>query len=1370
MSIARTALERASSDVEWLQMGYAEAQPQQRPQRAGLLGLALADLGDLVEDGDQRLPALLRRGLDRLEEASSDPVVRAALNGLLPLRTGMLRWRLSTLAGSGADPEPAEVDRVIIDLDGALGPPWCAPPTNLGLLAAPHWCLAAALLHRHRRTGLDDDLAAANAHALEAMIEQSSPAWNQAPADGPTRSAAQRLRRQVALAWPGRQGGPRIPTARWAKAAPRARQLLGTLEPGHPMRPLLRTMSAADVLQELMCAERWPDHGDAVLADLRAVPELWGSDSSAVERYVARSLALHLGCARLWLLVGRASDPEEVDLTELDSLDAEFEALRALPVPGDGSMTLTTPGSLTQAGFFIGGLLMTRAAVANSRDGGVPDPADLARSEELLRDAPPEWSRQADALVAALPLIRPDIDEDPGAAAVLQDVGKLNPDYHDAMGGRIAEVLARAKRAIADRDVTGIVEVLPALQDALRSLPSGHPVRAELLAVQANLLGLRAALGAGTQDASAALHAAIGAAEIAPLLGREQNRQVCDAVALNLVAAIAHDLQVGPFACGQHALEASLAAGLAEDAGQALRWKTGVAAALALRWPALDADARADAVRVVADAERTLRALPAHPMTFASGFPLFVVLASLAATRGEPFSRAAVIRVLDHLEERLSVPGAADALASITDVGLSAMAPGMLPAGMPFPAGAAGLRAVLGQLRQSLTPLLGPGVPPMPAPPSDGEVGLRVAAALRVAARALDGREPARLGAATELLTRVIAQGVSQSGHREQVHAALGRCHAAAAGVFDGAPAMRGDHDSPDNPADAVQLAEAVRHLVRATTERADPLPTVEQVDLLDLQARCHHARGEAGPASDVARAALREVLGSVLLAETAEEALVCADRAHRISLRALWWCLQRDDLGQALAMAEAGRALVLASVVLAGRVQEQLMALGREDLATAWAGDEAAKRAAALAELTATYPGLSTVAAPDSGRIAGMVIGSSLDAAAYLVPPADPHSRDGVLLLVGRDRGPRAIALPGLVEGSGSPVDRYRRVFAAALSAHETATEAAGRHGESAPRFRETPQGQEWSSALDRIGQWAHRTVISPLLDHVQAWNLGRPARVTLIPLGELAAVPFAAAWTEDPTRPSGRRYAIHDLVLSHIASARVLSDVARRDRLPLQQRAVLVTDPKGTLPHARVAARAVHANLLPAAVCYWPDTVPAADGATRANILAELPADGREGASLLHLATHGRAALRPLDSVLEASDGLLRVGDILAQARRRDPHAPGGLVICDACLTDTTHAQPDESLTLATAFLTAGATAVIGTRWPTDDDAAAALAYRLHHALAQGQPPANALRLAQLALLDGAPPPPGTPPPLQRPRRPQAWADWAAYVHHGV
>ena len=90
-----------------------------------------------------------------------------------------------------------------------------------------------------------------------------------------------------------------------------------------------------------------------------------------------------------------------------------------------------------------------------------------------------------------------------------------------------------------------------------------------------------------------------------------------------------------------------------------------------------------------------------------------------------------------------------------------------------------------------------------------------------------------------------------------------------------------------------------------------------------------------------------------------------------------------------------------------------------------------------------------------------------------------------------------------------------------------------------------------------------------------------------------------------------------------------------------------------------------------------------------------------------------------------------------ILEQARDRPPDAPGGLVITNACLTDSARTDYDESLTLATAFLAAGATAVIGTRWPVDDDTAAALSLRLHYHLQLGKPPAEALRRAQLDLL---------------------------------
>jgi CHAT domain len=97
----------------------------------------------------------------------------------------------------------------------------------------------------------------------------------------------------------------------------------------------------------------------------------------------------------------------------------------------------------------------------------------------------------------------------------------------------------------------------------------------------------------------------------------------------------------------------------------------------------------------------------------------------------------------------------------------------------------------------------------------------------------------------------------------------------------------------------------------------------------------------------------------------------------------------------------------------------------------------------------------------------------------------------------------------------------------------------------------------------------------------------------------------------------------------------------------------------------------------------------------------------------------------------------------------------------------------HPDESLTLTTAFLAAGATAIIGTRWPVDDDTATALSLRLYYHLQMGEPPAEALRHVQLDLLR---PDPGMWKPLGRhialigESRLSHPVSWAGYVHHGI
>ena len=91
---------------------------------------------------------------------------------------------------------------------------------------------------------------------------------------------------------------------------------------------------------------------------------------------------------------------------------------------------------------------------------------------------------------------------------------------------------------------------------------------------------------------------------------------------------------------------------------------------------------------------------------------------------------------------------------------------------------------------------------------------------------------------------------------------------------------------------------------------------------------------------------------------------------------------------------------------------------------------------------------------------------------------------------------------------------------------------------------------------------------------------------------------------------------------------------------------------------------------------------------------------------------------------------------------------------------------------MTLATAFLAAGACSIIGTRWPVDDDTTAALSLRLHYHLHLGLLLAEALRHAQLDLLRPTPVIRKSLGPHLRSideARLSYPVSWAGYVHHG-
>jgi hypothetical protein len=470
--------------------------------------------------------------------------------------------------------------------------------------------------------------------------------------------------------------------------------------------------------------------------------------------------------------------------------------------------------------------------------------------------------------------------------------------------------------------------------------------------------------------------------------------------------------------------------------------------------------------------------------------------------------------------------------------------------------------------------------------------------------------------------------------------------------------------------------------------------------------------------------------------------------------------------------MAEAGRGLVLASVVLAGRVDEVLRGAGRHAAAGAWRRGDEAGRAEALNALQDADRSGRLLAAPTPDEISVTLVRTRFDAIVYLVPPVPPDvtgsddarspaGLSGYAVVMRPVLGQiEVVDLPGLADPDGTPLDAYLAALDNALTAHDPrARYEAG--------FRGGPGGQAWVGALENLGAWTYDRIMGPLIGHCRGWSLDHLPHLALIPLGELAAIPYAAAWAGDPA-PPGRRYAIDDVLLSYAASARLLVDVARRPRQQLSERVVLISDPTGQFHLIRRAARALASRQYPGAEVYGPRS--AGGPATTAVLLGALPGPDQPGASLLQLSTHATTVPTPR---LQTRDGWLPLARILDQARDRSPDAPGGLVITDACLTDSTRTHYDESLTLATGFLAAGATAVIGTRWPVDADTAAAVSLRLHYHLQMGHPPAEALRLAQLDLLRRAPEVRdilGQVLPGVEEARLSHPASWAGHVHHGI
>jgi hypothetical protein len=1200
--------------------------------------------------------------------------------------------------------------------------------------------------------------------------------------------------------------------------------------------PLQLIVRMADLV-EASVSGRWTIEQDHALANLRQAADRMAADGEELNRSEAALLGAGLAMARGLRCTTLAASPRPEDwpdTAELSEVVAELEAaLELIPEDDPSSTALAVPVRA-----MAGSLLLSLAAHKpdNNDDGGDDRRREnkielLARAREHFAGIPPDTFPQLQYEIDEIALLEQRLGGGGGEKAEqgARPFSGDRDDSFDAGEGDISRLAAMVERARRTRDSADLDAAINALRTVRRGLPAGHPEHATVLTWLADMSGLRAALTNSPHDLAEALDAAIEAVRVAP---RRSVKGAATTLVHLLGRVVTEDRRVGPFEQAEAVLTSALAAADPSDTWLALILTLGIGGARSLRSRARgDEGLRRLARQAFADAEQMLPESMPTDEWFMPAWLLFVWTSSQASLGGDAEAGAIAARLAGRLEKLLTGnPELADQVAGRfggpTPLNLGSGGHGVLQAlrvmkelnSLMSGSGpiASMVRNNPAQFRMAQFAAAQAPVIPPPAEETRRVAGRgldRAAFALRTdranasARRPLsrtDRPPPEPLRAAVADLHAALAGGLDDDSLRHQVHGTLGVCLAELYWLGEANratdPPGRGAEpsaDSTDSGDDAVvgrpgglsealasTLIDAIGHLERSLAGSEHSLPTVERANLMDVLARCYresdqpHMRENARyDAERTARAALRELARCVLVADDVERALDVAARANDIVARVVGWCLADDRAGAAVEVAEAGRSLVLASVVLAGRVEEVLRGAGEHAVADAWRLGDAQGRLAGLNGLWDTRHGRSLLTTPTTDDVSAMLLATAaIDGIVYLVPPtqnSSPGFDDGpipasgsparaLIVRPGLAHQIERVDLPDVIIGAGTPLDDYVTAFGAALDDHDPSR----RHPDG---FRGTPLGQAWANALDNLGAWAYDHLVDPLIKHTRSWSLDRPPHLALVPLGEFAAIPFAAAWTADPAVPGERRYSIHDLVLTHTVSTRLLAEVVRRPRRRLTERVVLIADPTGEFPYARATAKALGDTHYPGAEVYGRRNAPHGPPTTAA-LLAALPGRGQAGASLLHLSTH--ATTEPT-ARLKTSDGWLPLNRILEQARDRPPDSPGGLIITNACLTDSTRSHYDESVTLATSLLAAGATAVVGTRWPIDDDTTAVLTHRLHYHLHMGRPPAEALRLAQLDLI--APDPSmrlGLHPhlaaiPDSRLSHP---ASWAGYVHHGI
>ncbi len=225
----------------------------------------------------------------------------------------------------------------------------------------------------------------------------------------------------------------------------------------------------------------------------------------------------------------------------------------------------------------------------------------------------------------------------------------------------------------------------------------------------------------------------------------------------------------------------------------------------------------------------------------------------------------------------------------------------------------------------------------------------------------------------------------------------------------------------------------------------------------------------------------------------------------------------------------------------------------------------------------------------------------------------------------------------------------------------------------------------------------------------------------LTIVPYGPLHKLPFHALY-------DGSRFLVEDFQVNYLPASSILPQLSTHESDQYQNLIdtgkPLIFGYSGSrrLQYALEEARSV-ATLLDGS-CYLENE------ATIARLIEQAP-----GSPIIHLATHGQSRLdAPYFSSVLLADGQLNAIDAFSLNLQGCE-----LVTLSGCETGLAlSGGGDEQLGLGRAFLAAGATSLVMSLWPVEDNATKELMHIFYQHLLQGESKVQALRIAQSSLLN--------------------------------